>query len=79
MTMRQASPTMIGHVSWTIKHAPHNYAPNNKRYARTWPLSREEVQGTSVRGVCGRQIVLLRPFRQSLLLAKQDESTGVTG
>ena len=79
MTMRQASPTMIGHVSWTIKHAPHNYAPNNKRYARTWRLSRGEVQGTSVRGVRGRQIVLLRPFRQSLLLVKQDGSTGVSG
>lgn len=78
MTMRQASPVMKGHVSWTIKHAPHNYAPNNKRYARTWPLSRGEMQGTSARGVRGRQIVLLHPFRQSLLLVKQDESTGVT-
>ena len=79
MTMRQASPTMIGHVSWTIKHAPHNYAPNNKRNARTWPLSRGEVQGTSVRGVRFRQIVLLRPFRQSLLLADQDGSMAVSG
>ncbi|MBI0026069.1 hypothetical protein H3S85_06255 [Bartonella sp. M0187] len=79
MTMRQASPTMIGHVSWTIKHAPHNYAPNNKRYARTWPLSRGEVQGTSARGVRGRQIVSRRLFRQSLLLADQDGSMAVSG
>lgn len=79
MAMRQASPTMIGHVSWTIKHAPHNYAPNNKRYARIWPLSRGEVQGTSVRGVRGRQIVSRRLFRQSRLLVKQDGSMAVSG
>ncbi len=79
MTKCRTSPVMKGHVSWIIKHAPHNYTPTNKRNPRTSLFSRGEVQGNPVRGVRKQQIVPGRRFRQSRLLVKQDESTGVTG